>query len=119
MTLPESAIRFARELLGPFQPLANRLLICWATGLLLIWLDRFSFYFLSEWLLLLLLTLVLGLARSWVGTARPLGQAPFRAAVSAATLPAWLWMVMAPSWRGWPVLSATLARLGLGIVFDA
>ena len=75
MTLPESAIRFARELLGPFQPLANRLLICWATGLLLIWLDRFSFHFLPEWLLLLLLTLILGLALSWVGTARPLGQA--------------------------------------------
>jgi len=117
VTLPELATRSARELLGPFQPLGNRLLICWATGLLLIWLDRFSFHFLPEWLLLLLLTLVLGLALSWAGTARPLGQAPFRAAVSAAILPAWLWLVMAPSWLGWMALSATLARLGLGIVF--
>ena len=93
------------------------MLLGWSVGMVLIWLDRFSFYLFPEWLLLVLLTLVVVFAVNWAKTAFPLGQILFRAAVSTVILPAWLWLVMVPAWLGWITLSASLARLGLGLVF--
>ncbi|MDP6795800.1 MAG: DUF4159 domain-containing protein [Verrucomicrobiota bacterium] len=100
-----------------FRPLANRTLLGWALGMALVWLDRFSLYLLPEWLLLVLLTVVIIIATRWAAAARPLGQVPYRSAVSAVILPTWLWLVIVPSWLGWMTLSASLARLGLGVVF--
>ena len=100
-----------------FRPLASRALLGWALGMAVVWLDRFSLYLLPEWLLLVLLTAVIVVAARWAAAARPLGQAPFHAAVSAVVLPVWLWLMMVPAWFGWMALSASLARLGLGVVF--
>ena len=112
-----SPVNLAEALFTPFRPLANRMLLGWSVGMVLIWLDRFSFYLFPEWLLLVLLTLVVVFAANWAKTAFPLGQILFRAAVSTVILPAWLWLVMVPAWLGWITLSASLARLGLGLVF--
>ena len=101
----------------PLSPLANRLGFAWATALLVAWLDYFNFRIFPEWVLLIFLTGIIATAAMWAYKLQPVGLIAGRASTSACVLPIWFWVVTVSSWCGWVSLSATLAQLGLSLVF--
>ena len=107
----------AREVLEPLSPLANRLGPILGGLFCLIWLDYFNFRFLPEWLLLICLTGISAGALKWARGQRNAGLIAHRASLSACILPIWFLTVTVTSWLGWIALSASLAQLGLGLVF--
>ena len=106
-----------REVLEPLSPLANQLGAILGGLFCLICLDYFNFSFLPEWLLLICLTGISAGALKWAIGQRNAGLIAHRASLSACILPIWFLTVTVTSWLGWIALSASLAQLGLGLVF--